>query len=259
MIDHRGNGNAISIQSELQRVLSSHTFRRASRMRVLLKYLVNGRLEGVKVTEARVASEVLGKGADFDSGVDPEVRVHVGRLRRKLAEYYATEGKEASMQIDLPARTYDPVFLSMSSGSGPSEDKHKTVFPSVAVLPFSNLTNDPARDAFCYGLTDEIITSLAAIPNVNVVGSSSAFQYKDKAVDIREAGHELGVQTIIEGSVRIEDGRTRVAVRMARAEDGIAIWADSFDAKAEGTLSTQQLIANEITESLPAEPLGRQA
>ena len=78
-------------------------------------------------------------------------------------------------------------------------------------------------------------------------------------MDIREAGFELGVQTIIEGSVRIEDGRTRVAVRLARTEDGIAIWADSFDAKAEGTLNIQQVIANEIIESLPAEPLGKQA
>ncbi|MEO8658362.1 MAG: hypothetical protein ABI693_07815 [Bryobacteraceae bacterium] len=228
-------------------------------MRSLLKYLVDGRLEGVKVTEARVASEVLGKGDDFDSGVDPEVRVHLGRLRRKLAEYYATEGKEASMQIDLPARKYDLVFQSVSNGAGPREDEHKSVLPSVAVLQFSNLTNDPDRDAFCYGLTDEIITTLASTPNVNVVGSSSAFQFKDKAVDIREAGHELGVQTIMEGSVRMEDGLTRVAVRLARAEDGIAIWSDSFDAQAEGTLSTQQVIANEIIESLPAEPLGKQA
>jgi len=135
MIDHGVNGNSLAVQGELQRVLSSQTFRRASRMRALLKYLVDGRLEGVKVTEARVASEVLGKGQDFDASVDPEVRIHLGRLRRKLAEYYATEGKEASVQIGLPARKYDPVFLKHESSS--REEERELVHPSVAVLPFS--------------------------------------------------------------------------------------------------------------------------
>src|ERR1700733_13501625 len=83
------------IQDELARVLSSQTFRRASRMRELLDYVVKGTLEGEALTEAKAAQDVFGKDRNFDARIDPEVRIQYGRLRRKLAEYYATEGKEA--------------------------------------------------------------------------------------------------------------------------------------------------------------------
>jgi TolB-like protein len=126
----------------------------------------------------------------------------------------------------------------------------------VAVLPFVNLTSDPSQDVFCYGLTEEIISCLASEPSVNVVASNSAFQFKDKSVDVREAGAELGVQMILEGSVRMEDTRTRVMVRLARVDDGIAVWSDSFDAEVDGALNTQQSVARKVMESLPID-LGR--
>jgi len=258
------------IQNELARVLSSQTFRRANRMRELLDYVVNGTLNGVDLTESKAAQEVFGKDESFDASIDPEVRIQYGRLRRKLAEYYATEGKEAPIMIDLPARKYGPVFLaSKSDNGGPSRNgeasrngdtpdessrgQPESDLQSIAVLPFANLTNDPSRDVFCYGLTEEIITSLVSDPKVNVVASSSAFQFKDKPVDIREAGEDLGVQMILEGSVRMEDDQTRVVVRLARVNDGIAVWSDSFDAKVDGALSTQQGVARKIIKSLPVE------
>ena len=246
------------IQDELARVLASQTFRRASRMRELLGYVVKGTLEGDSVTEAKAAREVFGKGQNFDASIDPEVRIQYGRLRRKLAEYYATEGKEAPVMIDLPARQYGPVFLP-NKPAGERDDQANNRTPpklaeplqSIAVLPFANLTNDPSHDVFCYGLTEEIINSLAVEPSINVVASNSAFQFKDKPVDIREAGEELGVQMILEGSVRMENDQTRVMVRLARVNDGIAIWSDSFDAKVDGALNTQQGVARKIIESLP--------
>jgi TolB-like protein len=75
-------------------------------------------------------------------------------------------------------------------------------------------------------------------------------------VDVREVGAELGVQMILEGSVRMEDTRTRVMVRLARVNDGIAVWSDSFDAEVEGALNTQQSVADKVMASLPAD-LGR--
>jgi TolB-like protein len=243
------------IQDELARVLSSQTFRRASRMRELLDYVVRGTLGGESVTEAKAARDVFGKDQSFDASIDPEVRIQYGRLRRKLAEYYATEGKDAPVMIDLPARQYGPVFLANEPANGLSLDQPNAepeqALQSIAVLPFANLTNDPSHDVFCYGLTEEIINSLAAEPATNVVASSSAFQFKDRPVDIREAGEELGVQMILEGSVRMENDQTRVMVRLARVNDGIAIWSDSFDAKVDGALSTQQGVARKIIESLP--------
>jgi TolB-like protein len=250
------------IQDELARVLSSQTFRRAGRMRELLDYVVKGTLEGVALTEAKAAQDVFHKDANFDARIDPEVRIQYGRLRRKLAEYYATEGKESPLMIDLPARQYGPVFVTKSeerpTTGEPSADQPEPELQSIAVLPFANLTNDPLHDIFCYGLTEEIISSLAAKPAVSVVASSSVFQFKDKPVDVREAGEELGVQMILEGSVRMEDDQTRVMVRLARVSDGIAVWSDSFDTKLDGSLNTQQDVARKIIESLPELNVERQ-
>jgi TolB-like protein len=246
-----------AVEHELARVLSSQTFRRASRMRELLDFVVRSALDGVAVTEAKAAQEVFGKDGNFDASIDPEVRIQYGRLRRKLAEYYAAEGKGAPVVIDLPARQYGPTFLTNnltnnhSTPGEPNIDQPEPHLQSIAVLPFANLTNDPSHDVFCYGLTEEIISSMASEPSINVVASSSAFQFKDKPVDVREAGEELGVEMILEGSVRMENDQTRVMVRLARVNDGIAIWSDSFDAKVDGALSTQQGVARKILASLP--------
>lgn len=251
--------NEALIQGELGRVLSSHTFRRANRMRELLGYVVKRTLAGVDLDEGKTARDVFGKGDDFDASIDPEVRIQYGRLRRKLAVYYASEGRAAPVIINLPARKYQPVFLTNNSGE---EDISSTdianglpqQFPqSIVVLPFANLTNKGSHDVFCYGLTEELITSLASNPNLNVVASCSAFQFKDKAVDVRTVGEELGARMILEGSVRMEDDRVRVTVRLARVNDGIAMWSGSFDAKVAGELATQQSVADEIVESLDVE------
>ena len=247
------------VEDELQRVLSSHTFRRASRMRKLLEFVVKGTLDGTVMTERETARSMFGRGKDFDTGIDSEVRVQFGRLRRKLVEYYASEGKGSQIKIELPSRKYKPVFLATESGRSdapppvtstdagtPDPEVH-----SIGVLPFSNMTNDPAHDEFCYGLTEEIITILATNHAVHVIASNSSFQFKDQSVDVRIAGAQLGVARILEGSVRMEDDQTRVTARLARVDDGIVIWSNSFNATIEGALSTQQLIASEVVESLP--------
>jgi TolB-like protein len=258
-----GLAEAALVQNELARVLSSQTFRRANRMRELLGYVVKETLDGAALTEAKAAHEVFGKDENFDASIDPEVRIQYGRLRRKLAEYYATEGKQASLMIDLPPRKYGPVFLPhkaeespVPTGPGLAPSEPEPDLRSIAVLPFANLTSNTANDVFCYGLTEEIISRLASEPGINVVASSSAFLFKDKSVDVREVGAELGVQMILEGSVRMEDTRTRVMVRLARVNDGMAVWSDSFDAEVEGALNTQQSVAHKVMESLPAD-LGR--
>jgi TolB-like protein len=252
-----GLAEAVLVQNELARVLSSQTFRRANRMRELLDYVVKETLDGTALTEAKAAHEVFGKDENFDASIDPEVRIQYGRLRRKLAEYYATEGKQASLMIDLPPRKYGPVFLPHKAEDN-TVDASALAQPeaelrSIAVLPFANLTSDAAADVFCYGLTEEIISRLASEPGINVVASSSAFVFKDKPVDVREVGAELGVQMILEGSVRMEDTRTRVMVRLARVNDGMAVWSDSFDAELDGALNTQQSVAHKVMASLPAD------
>jgi TolB-like protein len=123
--------------------------------------------------------------------------------------------------------------------------------PVIAVLPFTNLTNDPAQDSFCYGLTEEITNGLAGMSSIDVVASSSTFQFKDEPFDVREVGRELGVPFILEGSVRMEEGHTRVIAQLARSNDGVAVWSDSFDDQMNGSLNTQKSIARKVMDTLP--------
>jgi adenylate cyclase len=275
-INERASTSDRQVGEALERVLRSGTFRRASRLKGLLAYVVNAAVGGRSTDERRIASELFGKAGDFSPTLDPIIRVQLGRLRKNLARYYNSEGHQDPIVIEIPKRSYTPMFrhrsgehmekpspVLMMAGSSPDggqpeggESLEQAVasesgIQSIAVLPFANLTNDPKQDAFCYGLTEEITTALAAVPCLNVVASSSAFQFRNEHFDVREVGRELGVPLILEGSVRMERGQTRVTAQLARSEDGVAIWSDSFDAKVNGSLNTQRAMARRVLGRLP--------
>ncbi len=258
---------ADKVGEELERILRSRLFRRASRLKDLLRYVVLAAVDGHSSDERRTARELFGRGGDFNPVLDPLIRVQFGRLRKRLAQYYEGEGKADAVVIEIPSRSYTPQFHIQDvadfingpsrNGSDHGEESEPEAKPaasglqSVAVLPFANLTTDPRQDAFCYGLTEEIATALAAVPSVNVVASSSAFQFKDEHFDVRDVGRELGVLLILEGSVRVERGQARVTAQLARSADGVAIWSHSFDGKINGSLSTQRVMARKVLERLP--------
>jgi TolB-like protein len=240
------------LQDQVQRILQSRTFRRARRLRDLLAYVASNTLAGRASLEGNTARELYGKGEEFDPVLDPSIRVQFGRLRRLLHRYYQAEGRQDEVLLEIPAGGYTAVFkghqAQMDSKPAAKPDGHPR---SVAVLPFTNLTNDPKQDAFCDGVTDEIVTALANAPDVDVVASASGLQFKDECADVRAVGRELGVPFILAGSVRKEGGHTRVTAQLARAEDGVAIWSDTIDTHTKGSLNTQRLIAQRVIGNLP--------
>ena len=252
---------------ELDLILHSRTFQRAKRLRSLLDYVVTAATNGLTSGQSQTAKDLFGKGEDFDPSIDPVIRVQFGRLRRALANYYSSEGQNDPVVIGIPNRRYTPVFETKESAMEPktngyhaalkmeAKDPGKDVVertrPLIAVLPFANLTSDPSQDAFCYGLTEEIANGLAAHTAVDVVANSSTFQFKDVRVDVREVGRELGAPLILEGSVRMEDGQTRIIAQLARSEDGVAVWSHSFEDTMHGSLDTQKSIAERVMQNLP--------
>jgi len=118
--------------------------------------------------------------------------------------------------------------------------------PSLAVLPFSNLSGDPEQDYFADGMVEEIITALARMGAFFVIARNSSFVYKGKAVDIKQVGRELGVRYVLEGSVRKSGNRVRITGQLIEAENGHHIWADRFD----GTLEDVFELQDRITESI---------
>jgi adenylate cyclase len=101
--------------------------------------------------------------------------------------------------------------------------------PSIAVLPFTNLSGDPEQDYFADGVVEDIITGLSRIKWIFVIARNSSFAYRGKAVDVKQVGRELGVRYVLEGSVRKSGNRVRITAQLIDAETGTHIWADQYD------------------------------
>jgi TolB-like protein/DNA-binding winged helix-turn-helix (wHTH) protein/Flp pilus assembly protein TadD len=127
---------------------------------------------------------------------------------------------------------------------------HKPM-PSIAVLPLKNLSGDPAQEYFSDGLTESLITELSKIQGLKVISRSSAFTFKGKETDAREAGRQLQVGTILEGNVRQSGATVRVAVRLVSAEDGRVLWAsDTYNRALKDIFAVQDEIGCSVANSL---------
>lgn len=122
--------------------------------------------------------------------------------------------------------------------------------PSIAVLPFIDLSPDKDQSYFCEGVAEEILNALTKISQLNVAARSSSFQYKAGAGDVRKIGEELGVKTILEGSVRKSDNRLRVTAQLVKVSDGYHLWSKTFDEELEDIFAIQDDIATCIAEAL---------
>jgi TolB-like protein len=115
--------------------------------------------------------------------------------------------------------------------------------PSIAVLPFQNLSGDPEQEYFVDGMVEEIITALSRIRWLFVIARNSSFTYKGQAVDVKQVGRELGVRYVLEGSVRKAGQRVRITAQLIEAETGAHLWADRFDGSLEDVFELQDQVA----------------
>jgi TolB-like protein/class 3 adenylate cyclase len=118
--------------------------------------------------------------------------------------------------------------------------------PSIAVLPFTNLSGDPEEDYFADGLVEDIIWALSRVQWLFVIARNSSFTYKGRSVDVRQVGRELGVRYVLEGSVRRAEQRVRVAAQLIDALNGVHVWADRFDAASQDIFELQDLVAGSV-------------
>ena len=152
------------------------------------------------------------------------------------------------------ARSQSPA----SRGSGAAGSGAVTAVPekSVAVLPLLNESGDPKDEYFSDGLSEELIAALAQINGLKVIGRSSSFRFKDRHEEPKAIGEKLGVSTLLEGTVRKQDGRVRIVAELVNATDGIALWTRTFDRELRDIFTVQQEIARAVAESLKVTLLG---
>jgi len=118
--------------------------------------------------------------------------------------------------------------------------------PSIAVLPFANMSRDPEQEYFADGMVEEIITALSRIRWLFVIARNSSFTYKAQAIDVKQVGRELGVRYVLEGSVRKAGSRVRIAAQLIEAHSGRHIWADRFDGSLEDVFDLQDKVASSV-------------
>jgi adenylate cyclase len=138
-----------------------------------------------------------------------------------------------------------PPVASVEEMALPLPDK-----PSIAVLPFENLSGDPEQDYFSDGFTHNLITQLYKMPGMFVIASGSTFKYKGKAVDVRQVGRELGVRHVLEGSVQRAEDRIRVTTQLVDAATGSQVWAERYDRELKDIFAVQDEITRKVVNEL---------
>jgi eukaryotic-like serine/threonine-protein kinase len=128
--------------------------------------------------------------------------------------------------------------------------------PSIAVLPFANLSPDPEQEYFCDGMTEELITALGAIEGLRVAAKTSTFHLKGKDLEIRTIGERLNVETLLEGSVRKAGNRLRVTAQLVNVSDGYHLWSERYDRQLDDVFAVQDQIARAIVEKLKVKLVG---
>src|SRR5262249_25395691 len=130
--------------------------------------------------------------------------------------------------------------------SAPAADFPVADKPSLAVLPFQNLSGDPEQEYFADGMVEEIITALSRIRWLFVIARNSSFTYKGQSVDVKQVGRELGIRYVLEGSVRKSGNRVRITCQLIDAGTGAHLWADHFDGPLEDVFDLQDRVASTV-------------
>jgi len=122
--------------------------------------------------------------------------------------------------------------------------------PSIAVLPFANMSSDPEQEFFADGIAEDVITALSRYPSLFVIACNSSFTYKSRAVDVKEVGRELGVRYVLEGSLRKSGNHIRVTAQLVEAETGKHVWADRYDRDLADIFAVQDEITEAVTTAV---------
>jgi adenylate cyclase len=166
------------------------------------------------------------------------------QVRGKVGVAFDDIGEQSLKNIARPLRVYRVVLQKPAEAPAlplPLPDK-----PSIAVLPFANMSGDPEQEYFADGMVEEIITALSRIRWLFVIAHNSSFTYKGQAVDVKQVGRELGVRYVLEGSVRKARGRVRITAQLIDALSGAHLWADRFDGSLEDVFDLQDQVASSV-------------
>ena len=173
------------------------------------------------------------------------------QARDKVKDEFVDLGEQSLKNMARPVRAY--AMTSEQAGKFQSATRDTPLVqlslpdkPSIAVLPFQNMSGDPEQEYFADGMVEDIVTGLSRIKWLFVIARNSSFVYKGKAADVRQVGRELGVRYVLEGGVRKAGDRLRITAQLVEAETGAHLWADKFDGALEDVFALQDQITDRV-------------
>ena len=205
--------------------------------------------------------EIYGDGvnlaARLESAAEPggiciSAAVHE-QVKGKLKVQFADGGKEVFKNISDPVQVYRWCPGNLSTSEHPAPTDVSKIRPSIAVLPFTNMSGDPEQEFFADGISEDIITALSKIRSFLVIARNSTFTYKGEAVDIKTVAKELGVRYVLEGSVRKAGNRIRITAQLIEATSGHHIWAEKYDRELNDIFELQDEMTQTIAGSIEPE------
>ncbi len=207
---------------------------------VILYEMATGRRPFGGSNSAEVASAILRDRPDEIGETRPDMPGQIGSIIGRCLE------KEPELRYQSAA----DILMALSRVGQAVSTQSESTGPSLAVLPFVNMSPDQEQDYFCEGLAEELINALDAIEDLRVASRTSAFRFKGSQQDIREIGRRLGVSTVLEGSVRKAGNQVRIGVQLVNVEDGYKLWGNRYDRELKDVFAIQDEIAQKIVEAL---------
>lgn len=257
-----------AIRDQLSLVLESALFTHAQRLGRFLKFVVDETLNGRadRLNQFVIAVDVFDRDETFDPAIDAIVRVEAGRLRSKLLEYYDELGRDDPIRIELPKRSYAATFRHRSGSDDarlaageeaggqvfPGDDPIRTTQltePTIAVLPFINMSPDPEQEYFADGVTEDLITDLSRLPGIAVISRHSTFTHKGTTMSVQQVCEELGANLVLEGSVRRVGDKVRITAQLIEGITGQHLWAQRYDRDLENIFDIQDEVNRKIVSA----------
>jgi TolB-like protein/class 3 adenylate cyclase len=246
--------DAVRCAVEVQREMAERNAGVSPERRIEFRIGIN--LGDIIIDEGDIFGDGVNIAARLEALADPGgicvSRVVRNQVRDKLDFAFGDMGEQQVKNIARPVHVHSVV---LGGGLGPSRLSAEAApqplltlpdKPSIAVLPFQNMSGDMEQEYFVDGMVEEIITALSRIPWLFVIARNSSFTYKGQTVDVKQVGRELGVRYVLEGSVRKGGNRLRITGQLIDAVTGTHLWADRFDGLIEDVFELQDKVASSV-------------
>ncbi|MFN8180037.1 MAG: protein kinase [bacterium] len=207
---------------------------------IMLFEMISGRRPFRGGTIADLTASILKDTPTPLTEVRPDLPRHLDRLIRHCLEKDPERRAASAAALESELESVRREVGTVRGGE----------IPSIAVLPFADMSPEKDQDYFCEGIAEEIINSLTRIQNLHVTARTSSFQFKSAALDTREIADRLGVSAILEGSVRKAGERLRITVQLVSASDGYHLWSERYDRQLADIFAIQEEIADRVTQAL---------